>query len=74
MMVAAGGNKGRLLTITLGELESENLAIEPQRALEIGHLQVDMADSNPRINAHFLSSTKINRRLIASPLTCGLSR
>ena len=38
MMVATGGNKGCLLAITLGKLESEHAAIKGKCAFDVGYL------------------------------------
>src|SRR5688572_30022255 len=50
VVVAARRNKRSLLTISLGQFETENAAIEAERALEVGDLQVDVADANAGID------------------------
>src|SRR6185312_11292825 len=45
MVIAAGRNERRPGTHPLHHLESENAAIELQRAIEIGDLEMDMPDS-----------------------------
>ena len=44
-MVAAGGNERGLRAILLHELEAEHADVEIERARQVGHLQVDMADA-----------------------------
>jgi hypothetical protein len=43
-MVAARRNKGGLVSKLLLQFETENTAIERESTIEIGHLQVDVAD------------------------------
>ena len=50
VVVAAGRDEGGLAAVALGQLESEHAAIECQRALQIGHLQMDMADPGAGID------------------------
>jgi hypothetical protein len=50
VVVAAGGDKRRLAAIALGELEAEHAAIKPQRALQIGDLEVHMPDTDAGID------------------------
>jgi hypothetical protein len=50
VVIAAGGNERRLRAITLGQFETENVAIEAKRALEVGHLQMDVADASAGID------------------------
>ena len=57
VMVAAGGNERRLGAVALGELETQHAAIESERPIEVGHLEVDMTDFGfgryrPRCCAH----------------------
>ena len=44
LMVAAGRDEGRGRAQALGQLEAEHAAIEAERAVEVGDLQMDMAD------------------------------
>jgi phosphoketolase len=44
MMIAAGRNKRRTVTHALHQLETEHPAIERQRAIEIGDLEMHMPD------------------------------
>jgi hypothetical protein len=46
VVIAARRNERSLLTISLGQFETENAAIEAERALEVGDLQVDVAEAN----------------------------
>ncbi len=46
MMVAAGGEECGLCAVTLGELESKDIAIESEGAIEVGDLQMNVADSD----------------------------
>jgi hypothetical protein len=46
VMVAAGREKRCARTVALRQLESEHVTIEPQRAIEIGHLQVHVANTD----------------------------
>jgi len=50
MMITAGGNEGRLRAEALLQLKAKNAAIEFQRAFEVGHLQMHMADDDARID------------------------
>ena len=52
MVVAARGNERRARTEPLLQLEAEHVAVEPKRALEVGHLQVDVTDADVRMNRH----------------------
>ena len=45
MVIAAGGKKDGLGTVTLGDLKSENIAVKAERTIKIGHLEVDMANA-----------------------------
>ena len=50
VMIPAGRNECRPSAVTLGELETEDAAVESQGALQIGHFQVHMADSHVGMN------------------------
>ncbi len=50
MMIAAGGDEGRLLRQALRQLETQHAAIEAERAIEIGHFEMDMADADAGID------------------------
>jgi hypothetical protein len=49
MVIAAGGNKGRLRPPALHQLEAEHAAIKAKRAIDIGDLEMDMADADAGI-------------------------
>src|SRR6476620_1133700 len=44
VVIPAGRNEGRFRAVTLHQFEAEHAAIEAERAIEIGDLQVHMAD------------------------------
>lgn len=46
MVIATGGNKRRLIAVSLRDRESKHIAIEPQCAIEIGDFQVHMANTD----------------------------
>ena len=46
VVVAAGRDEGRLAAVALHQFEAEHAAIEGEGAVEIGHLQVDVADGD----------------------------
>ena len=50
VMIAASGEKGRLVTEPLLQLEPEHAAIEGKRAVEVGHFQMNMADADAGID------------------------
>jgi hypothetical protein len=50
MMVAAGGEKRGLVSKSLCHLEAEHVAIETERAFEIGDLQVNVPDPDARVD------------------------
>src|SRR5262249_18621190 len=51
MMVVTTRRKERgLRSVAGGELETEDAAIEGERALDIGHLQMDVTDPHARID------------------------
>jgi hypothetical protein len=50
VVIAAGGEEHRLVAIALRHLEAEHVAIEGERPVEIGDLQVDMADARARMD------------------------
>ena len=49
MMIAADGQKRRLPSEALRELKTKHVAIERKRPVEIGHLQMNVADAYLRI-------------------------
>jgi hypothetical protein len=46
MMVSTRGDEGRAGAVALRELEAEHAAVKGQRALQIGHLQMNVADAD----------------------------
>ena len=52
VVVAARTDERSLLAVSLLQLEPEHTAPESERALDIGHLQVDVADVDARIDRH----------------------
>jgi len=50
MVIAPRRDERGLRAVPLSQLEAENADIEPQRAFQIGNLQMDMADTDVRID------------------------
>ena len=50
VMVAAGRDEGGLGAVALGQLEAEHAAVEGERPLEVGHLEVDVADARAGVD------------------------
>lgn len=46
MMITTSGDEGRAGAVALRELKAEHAAVEGERALQIGHLQMNVADAN----------------------------
>ena len=44
VVVAAGRDERRLVAEALLQLEAEHAAVERERAIDVGHLEVDVAD------------------------------
>jgi hypothetical protein len=44
MMIAAGGNKGRLRPEALREFKAQHTTLKPQRVLQVGHFEMHMTD------------------------------
>ncbi len=44
MVVAAGGDEGGVVAPALHQLEAEDAAVEVERAVDVGDLEVDVAD------------------------------
>jgi hypothetical protein len=63
-MIAACGDERGLFAIALGDFEAENTAIESQSPLDVGHLEVDMADADAGINLcrHLLEPLRCAKR------------
>ena len=51
VVVVAGGDEGGLVAHPLLQLEAEDADVEAERALDVGDLQVDVADVDARIDA-----------------------
>src|SRR6185436_15619259 len=49
MVITPGGKEHGLRAVALGDLKAEHVAIERQRALQIGHLQMNVADPDLRM-------------------------
>ena len=50
VVVAARREERRLGAVALGELETQDVPIEPERALEVGDLEVHVSDHDPLID------------------------
>ena len=50
VMITAGGDKRGLGAVALGELETEDAAVEGEGALQIGHLQMNVADADAGVD------------------------
>jgi hypothetical protein len=50
MMITAGGEERGLVSETLREFESENIAIERNCPIKVGDLQMNMSDADSRMN------------------------
>ncbi len=44
MVIATGGDESRAGAVTLGQLEAQDAAIEAERTLKVGDLEMHMAD------------------------------
>jgi hypothetical protein len=74
VVIAARRNKRRLGSKALLQLEPEHVAIEAERALEISHLQVNVADADVRMYAHKSRFAMHDSRLIMCSLRRGGGR
>jgi hypothetical protein len=50
VVVVVGGEERSLVAHPLLDIEPEHVAVEPDRPIEIGHLQVNVADVDARID------------------------
>ena len=50
MVVAAGAQERRRVAHPLRDLEAEDAVVERKRAVEVGHLEVDVADADARVD------------------------
>jgi hypothetical protein len=48
-MIAAGGKEDSLVAVSLPHLETEDIAVEAERAFEIGDFEMDVSDSGLRV-------------------------
>src|SRR3569623_2327835 len=63
VMIAACRDEGGLIAIGLHQFEAEHAAIETERALKIGHLQMDVTDACARCNRlRFLHAVSLTDR------------
>jgi hypothetical protein len=46
MVITTGRKEGDLRSVALGDFKTEHIAIEPERAIEVGHFQTDVANSD----------------------------
>jgi hypothetical protein len=51
MVLSSRGNKRRLRSRALHQFKPKEAAVKRERAFQIGHLQVDVADLNPLVDA-----------------------
>ena len=51
-MVAAGRDERGLVAVPLHHVEAEDVAVEGERAVDVGDLQVDVADVDAGVEAH----------------------
>src|SRR3989442_10504165 len=57
MVIATGRDERGLIAVALHLLEAEDVTIEDERAVDVAHLQVDVADVYARIDRHVLEGT-----------------
>ena len=61
VVVAAGRDEGGLVADPLLQLEAEHAAVELERAVEVGHFEVDVADVDAGIDRVRLVSHRAPR-------------
>src|SRR4051794_36155988 len=61
VVVAARGQEGQLITDAAGDAEAEHVAVEGERAVEVRHLQVHMADLGAGIDRRVHAATLPHR-------------
>ena len=66
VVIAARGDERRLVAHPRLLLEAEDVAPEPERTIEIRHLQVHMADVDARVEHHVVSVPCGDGRTIAA--------
>ena len=52
VVVVARRDERRLVAVALLHLEPEHVAVEAERAVDVGHLQVDVSDVDAGIDRH----------------------
>ena len=72
VVVAAGAQEGGLVAVARRLLEAEHVAPEPERAVEIGDLEVDVADVDARMDR--LTARHARTLASAGRLAAGASR
>jgi hypothetical protein len=50
MVIAPGGKECRLVSVALGNVESKDVMVKGKGAVEVGHLQMNMANSDLWVN------------------------
>ncbi len=61
VVVAAGRDEGGVVADPLLELEAEDAAVEVERAVEVGHFEVDVADVDAGIDRVRVLSHRASR-------------
>ena len=61
MVVAARREECRLRSVTLGDLEAQHIAIEAERAIEVGDFEMHVADGYARIDGVCAHAGSIHR-------------
>ena len=70
MVVAAGGDEGRFIAQPLLQLEAEHAAVEVERAVDVRHFEVDVADVDAGVDRRGgagrdrLLDTRVDRRAV----------
>src|SRR5215467_13528191 len=72
MVVAAGAEERRLVARPLHDVESEHVAVEAERTIDVRNLQVDVPDVDTRINrlAHAAKLKGGSAQRRSRPLSC----
>src|SRR5215210_4954139 len=69
VMIAARGEENRLIAVVLGHLEPENVPVEAQGPVDIGHLQMNVTDVGGRVYDPFGSFARLHSLLLNLVLT-----
>ena len=75
MVVAAGGDEGGVLAVALHQLEAEHAAVEVEGAVDVGDLEVDVADVDAgidRLDSLVIESLALVERLVDEPVGVGV--